>query len=521
MPENQAYPIKNERIIDMQEYLDFQNRIKQTIKEINTRYKGIYVDYKPSREERLFQEFISDIWKPNYEDNKRNESLMKIGFVTVFFRSLNPKEGVYQKAFPLKKLYPKKPSTTPMWYLLYHLAKEFKDCDIYLCPNIFYRNKDMTSFIENYVIASNAYFIDIDELHTKKPVYNMTQDAIKKYLKRNYPLFSEVKPKYILMSGRGLHLYFILKNTEKLAYFEEETKIRKVHKWVTQELISIYGADKLCTNLNRNMRIPYSTNQKLNINTRLYKTDDKGNHNLSSILEAVKRQKGELKQDNTAKKSSKGANTFAVAKKKRTSVKSKVNESDNTVCKRKTKSMGFVPMLSRRLEDLEKWFMWHLNDLKGSRDTFFFIYCNNLRGLHYSYMEIKERAEGLNELLNEPLPYKELDKIVYGTRKYYWMSNETVADKLQFTFGEQEKLTGVYSREEAERRKAIKEEEKAQRKEERLEKNRIKRRERMEWFFDFIRQNPDADYKQMAAHFGISLSYSKKLRKKYKDLYLK
>lgn len=505
----------------------FAASIKQHITDIESLYKNIYTSYKPTKEEIRLQEFLKDIWEPRFDDISKNEKFYEIGVVQVFFHEQEG-NGTFTKQFALRKLKPKRESNAPLWFVLYRLAILDAVYNLYLCPNIFYRDRETGTLVESNVIASNAYFIDIDEIESKRPIYNMDERAIKQFLSRKFPTYLKLKPKYITMSGRGLHLYFILEHTEKLSYYNEATKIRKIHKAITKKLIDSYGADKVCHNLNRYMRVPLSTNRKINIRSRLIRTDDTGTHSLSEMMETLgmsnAKTNGKAIADVATKIDVESKNKKVTPEKVLTpTVKAvEVIKVSETIGKEtdgsKTGSRtGVDSLCSKRKRDLEKWFSWHVKDLKGSRHTFFWLYINNLKNQKCSYDQIKDMSHSLNDSLLEPLTDKELDDIIYTSNKVYQLKNSTIGERLGMTPYETELLECVYTEGEADRRKELEIELKAKRREERLKRNQQERLKRWAGYFEYMKKSPDSDYKKMASDFGISQSYCRRIRKAYFD----
>ncbi len=500
------------------DFITFNESVKTKLKQIDAEYRGIYKTYTPSLEELKFKAFLDDIWKPRYESDDLSEKLYAYGNIQVFFHYSKDTSIHISKIFSLRKLHPKKPSTAPLWYMLFRLSQEIAECNIYLCPNIMYHSG--TTPCEKNVIASNCYFVDIDNANTKKPVYNMNQESIKKYLKKNYPIYSELKPKYILMSGRGLHLYFILEHTEMLASSNKTKPIKKVHKWITSDLITLYEADRACKNLNRLMRIPYSTNNKVNLQTKLYITDDKGHHSISEIIDTIKRHKAcKNEEDN----SQQFYDIAEAAKELNASGAETDNKADSAssrdITKKRNNNHGISSLCKIRKADLEKWFMHHLDDLDGRRHTFFWIYINNLKNMRTYKGIIYREAYSLNLQLVNPLSSNELDAIIESDKKIYRLTNESIADMLLMTETEVHELQSIYTEAERQCRLEIKQQDKERRREERLEHNKEIRHKNWEKYFEYMKAHPENNYAVMANDFGISKSYSLLIRREFRKIF--
>lgn len=463
---------------------EFVSKIKETITEIDTRYKKEYENYTLSKDEEHLKKFLDDIWLPKFDCNEQTERLLKSGVVTVLFICSRNQGDTYIKSFPIKKLKPARKCTTPLWYLLYHIGKINNDYSVYICPNIYLGARGNNCFSENSIIASNCYYIDIDDISTQKPVYNMTPDSIKNYLKRHYPIYGKIKPTHILMSGRGLHLYFILNRTEVF----NSPQMRKTHKWLTKDLINLYGGDIVCSNLNRFMRLPFSKNTKINIPSKLIYSDVKSQHTFKDMLTVTKELNGKI---------SKSTKSHQIQKKN-------VNLS-----KAAKGNHGFQAMISNRISDLNSWFEWHIDDMEGRRHNFFFIYANTLRNNSYSDTVILNIMKKMNSRLTKPLSEKEIENIVLNLNNYYKITNSTIADRLGFSFLEQTKLISVYSIEEKERRKIERQQEKAAERE-------AKREATDQIYFEYFNEHPNEKIVDMAKHLGISYCIVYQKYRKYK-----
>ncbi len=486
----------------------FVEDIKKRLDEFNNEYKQVYKEYAINEEEQLFIEFLDDIWKPRYDDEQKNKQLYDNGNVAVLFQGLDDKHSVFQKVFPLRKLHPLREATAPLWYILYRIAKNNDSFNVFMCPNIMYKDRD-SSLNESNVIASNAYFIDIDEVQSEKPPYNMTYSDITSFMNDNFEFYTELSPKYILVSGRGFHLYFIQEKTEKLSYYKDTSSIRQVHKWLTKDLIGLYGADKVCHNLNRYMRLPLSRNHKINIKSRLYKTEDDGKHNISEMLEVVKKYKVPVKSEISPREKEQP---------KSRKIKQKTNstgEKENGTS-RNGNGHGIYRLCQKRQRDLEKWISMHQRDVKGRRHNFFWLYVNNMKNMKNQPSYIEVQAKKINRTLLEPLSDNELEAIVHSSEKVYRIKNETMGELLSITDEDNFELEGIYTLYTEESRKQARAEEKERKRQERLKKNNDKRMKNWEKYFEYMRANPDSTYQQMAEEFSISTSYCNKIRSAFR-----
>ena len=491
---------------------EFKEKIKNDIKEINDNYKARKGNIEMSEEELELKNFLNDIWTLRFEDSGVEKYYEK-AVVLVMFMDKDNLSNVVCKTYSLTKMQPKLKTTVPLYHLLYEMADR-GEYHCYFTPNIFvFRKGYAKNCIEN-VKSSNVYYVDIDKIETEKPLYNCTKEEILALLYERYPLLKECPPSYVLRSGiSGLHLYFTLKNTERLQFAEE----RRIHSKIMKELVEVLDSDRVCTNFNRYLRVPYSKNCKYNIFTSFMVLPENEKRYTKEIVgEAVEKYLGICKKETTLKKKeteTKSIQKGSPVKKKK---KKKPEEKKETANKGKKKEFlkEQVLLLNKALkEDLETWLRWHKGNIQGRRNSFFFIYSNILKKLGWSMEVIERCCIKLNYQLLEPLKESEIKGIVKKEKRYAF-GNDTIAEMLGFTEEEKRKLQCRYSEEERQesRKQKIQEWQKQDK-----EKRRGKKEDKKKRIFQIIEENPEMSLNELGKKMNMSTSCAFNWKKKYRE----
>lgn len=493
----------------MQSFDDFKQHITNKIKEIDAEYKRVYETYEPSENEEKLIAFLDDIWEIRFENEALNDS-HKNASIQLSFIDKDNSNNFLDRNFRLSKLHPKQKKTTPLYFLISRLSAS-RDYHFFLCPNIYTRSKGQYQNWEQYISASNCYFVDIDEVKTDKPVYNCTEEDILQYLYNEYPMLMDCHPSYILMSGGGLHLYFILEHTEYLFGNRYKNKARGMHRALTSDFIKLLGADKACKNLNRLLRTPFSANMKYPIKTRLYCYEEyRRVYHYSDLNEFVAAllpfgdpvtrisEAGATKPDKVpAPKKAQTPKNFNTTAEYRSLIASNA---------RKT-------LFENRQADLETWFFRHLKDMDGYRHKFFLIYSIVLKELHSKPTYIANQCYKLNNMLNAPLSDTELERTITGKRHYHF-KNETIAEWLDFTQSEIASMKchygadaiAEYHREQSMHYNDLAKEERHQKKEAKEER-----------IFKIIAENPNLPLSELAKLIGCHKSSAFRWKRKYDE----
>lgn len=126
-----------------------------------------------------------------------------------------------------------------------------EDVNLYFSPAIFVGWR-----IDNNVSRINTIYIDIDDVDGMD-FSEMDEADIRDWLINTYRLNDSVVPNWIVASGHGLHLYWIVKEIDLKT--DEGTELRKRY---TDYLITYFKADIACRNKSRILRFPISRNVK-------------------------------------------------------------------------------------------------------------------------------------------------------------------------------------------------------------------------------------------------------------------
>lgn len=113
-----------------------------------------------------------------------------------------------------------------------------------------------------YASSTKVFFVDIDDLTFD--FSTMSEEEIVKFLVTEYNL--EFLPNWILASGHGLHIYYVLDDVLSL-------KNPEIFSRYIDSMIFFFKADVSCRNTSRILRVPFSYNAKYPesvIKTRLF-----------------------------------------------------------------------------------------------------------------------------------------------------------------------------------------------------------------------------------------------------------
>lgn len=495
---------------------EFKEMVKKDIKEIENQYKACKGKLELPEEELELKKFLEDIWSLRFE-NTEGEDFFEKAVVHIMCMDKDNPLNVYTRWFRLSKMNPKRKETTPLWHLLYELGAGEYHC--FFIPNIFVFTKWAKGNRGKNVKSSNVYFVDIDKTETKKPLYNCSREEILEFLYEKYEFLKECPPSYIVRSGiKGLHLYFTLEHTEELHLFDKKAE----HEGVSRKLVKVLEADKACVNLNRFLRLPYSTNYKYNISTEMFSFPSKEKKYTGQGLQEVVANYLLQKEEEGKNKISKKENVLAKERyekqKRRIEYIKKAYEKKKEECTEDNETKKFLKQQfllyqEARKRDLEFWFEKHKKEMEGKRHLFFFLYEGTLKHLNWSEEYRFNRCIKLNYEMSEPLEEKEIRRIVRAKKKYT-VSDETCAKNLEFTKEEMEQMECRYSEEE---KRAYRNERYKKRNQKRGEERRKKREEKEERIFQIIEENKEASLRELGEKLGMAASSALNWKRKYEE----
>ena len=497
---------------------EFKEMVKKDIKEIENQYKACKGKMELPEEELELKKFLEDIWSLRF-DNTKGEEFFEKAVVHIMCMDKDNPLNVYTRWFRLSKMNPKRKETTPLWHLLYELGAGEYHC--FFIPNIFVFTKWAKGNSGKNIKASNVYFVDIDKIESEgmKPLYNYSREEILEFLFKKYEFLKEYSPSYIVRSGiKGLHLYFTLEYTEELHSFDKKAE----HEGISRKLVKVLEADRACVNLNRFLRLPYSTNYKYNISTEMFSFPSKektytrqgleegmGKYLLEE-MEEVKSKVFERKKITEEEKYEKQKRRIEYIKKAYEKKKEECTEDSET---KKFLKQQFLLYQEARKRDLEFWFEKHKKEMEGKRHLFFLLYEGTLKHLNWSEEYRFNRCIKLNYEMSEPLEEKEIRRVVRAKKKYT-VSDETCAKNLEFTKEEMTEMECRYSEEE---KKAHRNERYKKRNQKRSEERRKKREEKEERIFRIIEENKEASLRELGEKLGMAATSALNWKRKYKE----
>lgn len=128
------------------------------------------------------------------------------------------------------------------------LNAEFDQNNVYISMNTFYRNERTVECLKRL----NALYVDIDCYKC-----GMDKQSILEWLEDDYYEKIIPCPTFVIDSGRGLYLVWKLQNEDRNAL----PRWTRVQKYLTDKLLK-FGADPVCKDAARILRVPFSVNAK-------------------------------------------------------------------------------------------------------------------------------------------------------------------------------------------------------------------------------------------------------------------
>ena len=337
---------------------------------------------------------VLQVNKVNYIDNLHSNSN---GWIT---RSVIDKKGYSQ------------------WHYKY---AELKDLDmsgenIYITLNTFYKP---CRRLEN-IKELNTLFIDLDYYKTGKTKDQVLMDLEKNYFNQSIPI-----PNYVIDSGRGMYLIWLIKSLPSQAL----PLWKAVQDYLYKQL-KCFGADRQALDATRILRVPGSINSKsktvvniLDEYEYVYDLREIQNEFLPE-LKPYEKKKGRP---------------------------SKINY----IYRERSLYYG-------RIQDIIKLCELREYDLKGHRELILFLYryylCSFTEDIEKALSDVLE----LNSMFRQALSEREViratrsaERCYLDKNKQYKYKNETLIELLEITEEEQKYMIIIISKEEYKRRKRI------------------------------------------------------------------
>ena len=337
---------------------------------------------------------VLQVNKVNYIDNLHSNSN---GWIT---RSVIDKKGYSQ------------------WHYKY---AELKDLDmsgenIYITLNTFYKP---CRRLEN-IKELNTLFIDLDYYKTGKTKDQVLMDLEKNYFNQSIPI-----PNYVIDSGRGMYLIWIINAVPSKAL----PLWKAVQEYLYNQL-KYFGADRQALDATRILRVPGSINSKSKTVVNIL-------DEYEYIYDLREIQNGFLPELKPYEK-----------KKGRPS---KINY----IYRERSLYYG-------RIQDIIKLCELREYDLKGHRELILFLYRYYLCSFTEDIEKALNDALELNSMFRKALSEREViratrsaERCYLDKNKQYKYKNETLIELLEITEEEQRNMTIIISKEEYKRRKRI------------------------------------------------------------------
>ena len=302
------------------------------------------------------------------------------------------------------------------WHYKYNdlLGQDFNKENVFMSLNTFYSTFRRLEYLKEL----KAQFIDLDTYKT-----GFTKEQILMNLEENYFNQSIPRPNFIVDSGRGLYLIWLLNSVPSKAL-----PLWKAIEEYLYSLLKPFGADRQALDPTRVLRGPGSINSKSNT---IVKVIDQYDY-VYDLREIQKEFLPELEERKAKKK----------------------GRPSKTVFIHRERSLYYA-----RIQDIIKLCELREYDLKGHRELVLFLY----RYYLCSFLEDTEKAlQDVLELNREfiyPLMKTEViratrsaEKVYLSKDKQYRYKNETLIELLNITEFEETHMSTIISKREYKRR---------------------------------------------------------------------
>lgn len=304
------------------------------------------------------------------------------------------------------------------WHYRYNelIKQDFKQENIYTSMNTFYNTYRRIECIKEL----KAHFVDLDIYKTK-----FTQEQILMNLEENYFNISIPRPNFIIDSGRGLYLIWLINAVPNKAL----PLWKAIEEYLYNQLKD-FGADRQALDPARILRVPGSINSKSNTTVEIL---DKYEY-VYDIREIQKEYLPELEEK--AKRRGRPRKTVFIYRER---------------------SLYYA-----RIQDLIKLCELRDYNLKGQRELILFLYRYYLNYFLNDTQKALDDVLDLNREFIHPLHEKEViratrsaETVYLSKDKEYKYKNQTLIDLLEITDHEQAFMSTIISSKEAKRRKSI------------------------------------------------------------------
>ncbi|MCI5635581.1 MAG: DNA-binding response regulator [Sarcina ventriculi] len=302
------------------------------------------------------------------------------------------------------------------WHYKYKdlIELKFDEDNVYITLNTFYKTYRRIECIKEL----NALFIDLDTYKT-----GFTKDQILMNLNENHFKQSMPIPNFIIDSGRGLYLIWLIKKVPSMAL-----PLWKAVEEYFYKTLKEFGADRQALDATRILRVPGSFNSKTHTEVKiidnynyLYELREIQNEYMPELSEKAPVRRGRPKK-----------------------VKYIFRERS---------------LYHARILDLIKLCELREYDLKGHRELILFLYRYYLCYFTEDVKKALNDTLELNSMFRQPLSEKEVtratksaEKVYKDQNKDYKYKNETLINLLEITEEEQKEMKTIISKREYKRR---------------------------------------------------------------------
>ena len=298
---------------------------------------------------------------------------------------------------------------------------KFDKDNVCITLNTFYKTYRRIEYLREL----NALFIDLDTYKT-----DFTKEQILMNLNENYFWKNIPTPNFIIDSGRGLYLIWLIKKVPSMAL-----PLWKAVEEYFYRTLKEFGADIQALDATRILRIPGSINSKTHTEVKiidnydyLYDLREIQNEYMPELSEKAPKRRG------------------------------------------RPKKVSFIyrerSLYYTRLQDLIKLCELREYHLKGHREFILFLYRYYLCYFTEDTEKSLNDTIELNNMFKQPLREQEViratksaEKVYLSKNKDYKYKNETLINLLQISDDEQREMKTIISKEEYKRRKQIRDRE--------------------------------------------------------------
>ena len=309
------------------------------------------------------------------------------------------------------------------WHYKYKdlIELKFDEYNVYITLNTFYKTYRRIECIKEL----NALFIDLDTYKT-----SFTKEQILINLNENHFKQSMPIPNFIIDSGRGLYLIWLIKKVPSMAL-----PLWKAVEEYFYKTLKEFGADRQALDATRILRVPGSFNSKTHTEVKIIDNYDY----LYELREIQSEYMPELSEKAPVRRGRPKKVLFVHRKRS---------------------------LYHARILDIIKLCELRKYDLKGHRELILFLYryylCYFTEDTEKSLNDTLE----LNNMFKHPLSEKEVTRatksaetVFKDQNKDYKYKNETLINLLEITDEEQKEIQTIISKDEYKRRKRLRDRE--------------------------------------------------------------